>query len=359
MPLIAGRVANLGDEQSKKLAQTLTDVTVQTLKVCFAGQLGYTDDKVAKVAQETIGKFAPGWVWVHMDPFSPIVAGSAAGKTPSGRFDIVLLENALDEQYQNMLTEAVAKAARDALSAVATPIHLAVAHITGNVDMSVPGSADSLLTAGGVHKFLRGEIDAALQKAGIPSPVARTAPGKRSGYYAGLAGDYSRPGLVKKEVGETLLKKAKEYIGLREKAMPAIDGTYSLQQIEKENKEWWPTHCEALRQGQADLLAGEYRDELVYFCQDGPFYGREAGTDIEKSWWKILSQPGVTMSWPIVMFHGEIVYFEWKCTDDATNETTAKGNVTFVRRGHRGAVHLKTEQLTFYRDVHAKFFQGS
>ena len=39
--------------------------------------------------------------------------------------------------------------------------------------------------------------------------------------------------------------------------------------------------------------------------------------------------------------------------DDATNETIAKGNVTWVRRGHRGACYLKTEQLTFYRDVFA------
>ena len=51
------------------------------------------------------------------------------------------------------------------------------------------------------------------------------------------------------------------------------------------------------------------------------------------------------MAWPIVMFSGEVVYFEWKCVDDATNETIAKGNVTYLRRGHRGGCHLKTEQL--------------
>jgi len=59
------------------------------------------------------------------------------------------------------------------------------------------------------------------------------------------------------------------------------------------------------------------------------------------------------MAWPIVMFHGEVVYFEWLCTDDTTGETVAKGNVTWLRRGHRGACHLKCEQLTYYRDVYA------
>jgi len=182
---------------------------------------------------------------------------------------------------------------------------------------------------------------------------------RRTNYYNELEADYSKPGLVSEQKAMELIEKAYEFIGLREDyELPEINEFYTLEQIEEENKEWWPTHCEALRQGKGDILSDEYREELVYFCQDGPFYGRGAGTDIEKSWWAILSQPGVTMCWPIVMFHGEIVYFEWKCVDNETNETTAKGSVTFVRRGHRGAVHLKTEQLTFYRDVNAKFFQN-
>lgn len=179
---------------------------------------------------------------------------------------------------------------------------------------------------------------------------------RRQNYYKELAADYSRPGLVNEKTAKQMIENAEKYISMRQSKLPAIDQNYTMEQIEKENKEWWPTHCEALRQGRGDLLAEEYREDLVYFCQDGPFYGRGAGTDIESSWWRILSQQGVTMSWPIVMFHGEIVYFEWRCADDETNETTAKGSVTFVRRGHKGAVTLKTEQLTFYRDVHARFF---
>jgi len=62
---------------------------------------------------------------------------------------------------------------------------------------------------------------------------------------------------------------------------------------------------------------------------------------------------GVTMTWPIVMFNGEVVYCEWQCIDDETNETIAKGNANWYRRGHRGACYLKCEQLTLYRDVYA------
>jgi len=175
----------------------------------------------------------------------------------------------------------------------------------------------------------------------------------RTNYYKDLSADYSTSQRVPPELAQKLIRDAEKYIALREDALPEIDPGYSQAQIERENKEWWPTHCEALRQGRGDLLTNEYARDLVYFCVDGPFYGRTAGTKREANWWAILAQPGVTMVWPIVMFRDEVVYFEWKCNDDATGETIAKGSVTWLRRGHRGGCYLKCEQLTFYRDVYA------
>eukprot|EP00026_Physarum_polycephalum_P012162 Phypoly_transcript_12441.p1 GENE.Phypoly_transcript_12441~~Phypoly_transcript_12441.p1 ORF type:complete len:185 (+),score=27.90 Phypoly_transcript_12441:452-1006(+) len=139
----------------------------------------------------------------------------------------------------------------------------------------------------------------------------------------------------------------------KETQLPAVGGDYPVQQIEKENKEWWPTHCEALRLRRSDILGDEYRAELVYFCADGPYQGTQEQAEREKHWWALITQPGVTMAWPIVMFHGDVVYFEWNCIDDATHEMVAKGNVTWMRRGHRGGCYLKTEQLTFFRNVYA------
>jgi hypothetical protein len=175
----------------------------------------------------------------------------------------------------------------------------------------------------------------------------------RTNYYEGFSANYSKPGLISNKLSEKLIKEAEDYISLREEKLPEITSEYTLAQIEKENKDWWPTHCEALRLGRGDLLAGEYANNLVYLCADGPFYGRTAGTKREANWWAIIAQLGVTMLWPIVMFEGEVVYFEWKCNDDKTTETIAKGNVTWLRRGHRGACYIKCEQLTFYRDVYA------
>jgi hypothetical protein len=40
-----------------------------------------------------------------------------------------------------------------------------------------------------------------------------------------------------------MIRDAEKYIALREDKLPEISSTYSLTQIEKENKVWWPTHC--------------------------------------------------------------------------------------------------------------------
>ena len=175
----------------------------------------------------------------------------------------------------------------------------------------------------------------------------------RKNYYSELAADYSKIGLVSFELQKELIKKSQEIGCLQEEKLPEINNEYTLEMIEAENKEFWPTHCEALRQGRGDLLTKEYRPDLVYHCQDGPFYGITEQQKREKHWWAIIAQPNVTMVWPIVQFWGEFTHFEWICLDDNTHEQIAKGSVCWVRRSHRGGCYYKSEQLTFVRDVYA------
>jgi hypothetical protein len=176
---------------------------------------------------------------------------------------------------------------------------------------------------------------------------------RRESYYKDLYADFSRPGLVTDAQKSALIQTMERIHRLKAQVLPAIDEHYTLEIIERENKDWFPTHCNALREERFDLLNDEYRDEFVYLCQDGPFHGKGAASDREENWVAIIAQSNATMNWPIVQFSGEVVYFEWTSRDDVTHETIAKGNVTFLRRGHRGGVYLKTEQLTFYRDVQA------
>ena len=149
----------------------------------------------------------------------------------------------------------------------------------------------------------------------------------RQNYYKDLVADYSRPGLISEELQAKLIQRSKEIGELQEAELPAIGADYTLEQIEAENREFWPTHCEALRQGRGDLLTKEYRPDLVYHCQDGPYFGIKEQAEREKHWWAIIAQPGVTMTWPIVQFWGEFTHFEWICYEEVPGAHIANGSV--------------------------------
>eukprot|EP00899_Mesostigma_viride_P021469 jgi/Mesvir1/29323/Mv01578-RA.1 len=164
--------------------------------------------------------------------------------------------------------------------------------------------------------------------------------------------------------------------------------------VEKENKVWWLTHCQALRDGDKfnrmftidgikeeysglTVLFNEYRDELMYFTKDslydstqgisavpseeglkGYWFGREKGNIYESSWWAMLANPRVRMTWPRCTFNGEDVSFDWVCFDINTNEMTAYGDVVWIRCGDKGACYKKYEHLYFLRDVAKAFFDS-
>ncbi|WP_242059514.1 MULTISPECIES: hypothetical protein [Nostoc] len=62
---------------------------------------------------------------------------------------------------------------------------------------------------------------------------------KRINYYKDLVADYSKPDPVPKEIADKLIAKAEQFIQLKARTLSAITPDYPLEQIEKENKEWW------------------------------------------------------------------------------------------------------------------------
>eukprot|EP00898_Chlorokybus_atmophyticus_P001208 jgi/Chlat1/2088/Chrsp17S02687 len=183
----------------------------------------------------------------------------------------------------------------------------------------------------------------------------------------------------------------------RDVSLPQIRQSYGNPNlVEQENKIWWLTHCQALRDGDKankvlvidgieeeysglTVLFNEYRDELMYFTKDslydtaeggqisatpdaeglkGYWFGRQKGNTYESSWWAMLANPRVRMTWPRVTFSGEDVSFDWVCFDINTNEMTAYGDVVWIRTGDRGACYKKYEHLYFLRDVYKTFFDN-
>jgi hypothetical protein len=177
---------------------------------------------------------------------------------------------------------------------------------------------------------------------------------KRTNYYRGLAADFSRPAPLDPAMSQRLIQEYERYTGLRQEALPPITADYGIERIEAENREWWPARCAVIRLRRFELMAPENAADFAYLCQDGPFLGNDPrGQRVAANWGAILCQSACTLVWPVVMFHGEVVFFEWAALDDETSEITASGNVTFLRRGHAGGCYVKTEHLSFFRDVSA------
>jgi hypothetical protein len=177
---------------------------------------------------------------------------------------------------------------------------------------------------------------------------------QRNNYYRGLTADFSRPSGPDDAVSLRLTKDYERYMSLRQETLPPITADYGLDRIATENREWWPARCAVIRLRRFELMARENADGFAYLCQDGPFLGDDPrGGRVAANWGAILCQQGATLVWPVVLFHGEVVFFEWATLDDQTGETIASGNVTFLRRGHAGGCYVKTEHLSFYRDVSA------
>ena len=60
----------------------------------------------------------------------------------------------------------------------------------------------------------------------------------RRNYYEGLSADYSRIGLVSKEMQATMIKRSDEIGDMQEAELPVIGPAYTLEQIEKEHSEF-------------------------------------------------------------------------------------------------------------------------
>ena len=126
----------------------------------------------------------------------------------------------------------------------------------------------------------------------------------------GLSADYSRIGLVGEEMQAKLIQRSAEIGELQEAELPSIGPDYTLEQIEAENREFWPTHCEALRQGRGDLLTQVSSRSCLPLSGWPISWHHRAAAAGEALVGNYLSAR-VTMCWPIVQFWGEFTHFEW------------------------------------------------
>ncbi len=68
----------------------------------------------------------------------------------------------------------------------------------------------------------------------------------RTNYYENLSADYSTPEPVPVKLADQIISEAEKFVTEKQDELPEISSHYSLEQIEAENKAWWPTHCNLL-----------------------------------------------------------------------------------------------------------------
>lgn len=161
MPLITCQMTSAGEPYIETIKSEISRATIETLNEVFPQQLGFAyEQAIFEKAKEVVGQFSPGWVWVNVELFKVAIAAQEISSTDriAVMVEIRLLENALDEPYQDKIVSAIADAIRNTLKDKAERLDLSVFNSTGNVQMSVPGAPDSLLTSKGVHTFLTQEI---------------------------------------------------------------------------------------------------------------------------------------------------------------------------------------------------------
>jgi hypothetical protein len=177
---------------------------------------------------------------------------------------------------------------------------------------------------------------------------------KRTNYYRGLAADFSRPAPLDEAVVRRLVGDYERHMALRQDTLPPITADHGPDRIEAANREWWPARCAMVRLRRFDLMARENAAGFAYLCQDGPFHGADPrGERVAANWGGDPLPEGV---------HPGL----------ARRPVSRRGGVLRVggpgrrhRRDHglgqcdlppprpRGGCYVKTEHLSFFRDVSA------
>ena len=116
---------------------------------------------------------------------------------------------------------------------------------------------------------------------------------KRVNFYKDLAADYSKPDPIAPDLAKKLLEDAATFIAKKEKTLPTVGADYRCSRSRPRTRPGGRPIARRCVQGRGDILVGEYRDDLVYHCQDGPYYGINEQKPREQHWWALIAQPGV------------------------------------------------------------------
>jgi hypothetical protein len=171
MPCVEGKISGvtLTEELAARLEEEITAALRDEVSLAFPAEMGFLEgtpeyDIAHRIAREIM----PGWTWVNLTEARWAVRGRRVGADAiTARFHILVLSNALLQNYRRTIAVTVEDTAAKILGEYGKPVNLFVDVVEGEVDMTLPrdlfgdllaGASDKLLDPGGVVQFLMAEV---------------------------------------------------------------------------------------------------------------------------------------------------------------------------------------------------------
>lgn len=171
MPCVEGQISGipLTEELASRLEEEITAALRDEVSLAFPVELGFIEGTPEyAIAHRIAREIMPGWTWVSLSEARWAVRGRRMGtEAITARFHILVLANALLQNYLRQIAVVVEDTAAKILGEYGKPVNLFVDVIQGEVDMTLPrdlfgdllaGASDALLDPGGVVQFLMAEV---------------------------------------------------------------------------------------------------------------------------------------------------------------------------------------------------------
>src|SRR5579884_3813078 len=159
MPNVEGRISGIPvtDELRRRLEAEISETLRETISRAFPTEIGYAPgSREFETCRQVTYEIMPGWTWVSVYNQDWAMGGKRVGdEAIAAYFQILVLENALWEEWRQACVTAVRRVADRILGEAGKPVHIFVSIIEGPVDMSLPVELFSGLLKGERHKLLK------------------------------------------------------------------------------------------------------------------------------------------------------------------------------------------------------------
>jgi hypothetical protein len=179
MPNVEGRISGIPvtDELRRRFEAEISETLRETISQAFPTEIGYAaGSREWETCRQVTYEIMPGWTWVSVFNQDWAMGGKRVGDDQiAAYFQILVLENALWEDWRQACVTAVRKVADRILGEAGKPVHIFVSIIEGPVDMSLPSHLFSGLLNGERYKLLQPAEIVEWMKAETASRLAQSA----------------------------------------------------------------------------------------------------------------------------------------------------------------------------------------